>query len=85
MSIRENEKFRRAANDDSSNKPHSLKDFVSDIKRTFGLKYAHLLFPLSSFGFLTGIIECMYKTQWYKDTIFMNTTIRNVRGSLEAQ
>lgn len=39
MSIRENEKFRKAGNDNSSSKPHSLKDFVSDIKGTFGLKY----------------------------------------------
>lgn len=43
MSIRENEKFRKAVNDDSSSKPHSLKDFVSDIKGTFGLKYVRFI------------------------------------------
>ncbi|KAK4386774.1 putative galactinol--sucrose galactosyltransferase 2 [Sesamum angolense] len=41
MSIKENSKFRKTANDDSSNTPHSLKDFVSDIKSTFGLKYVY--------------------------------------------
>lgn len=48
MSIRENGKFRKASNDDSSSKPHSLKDFVSDIKGTFGLKYVRFIhiFPL---------------------------------------
>lgn len=52
MSIRENEKFRKAANDDSSGKPHSLKDFVSDIKGTFGLKYAAFIpiFPPSDYN-----------------------------------
>lgn len=57
MSIRENEKFRKAANDDSSNKPHSLKDFVSDIKGTFGLKYAVSPSCLSSSEFLDYRIE----------------------------
>ncbi|KAL0310807.1 UNVERIFIED_CONTAM: putative galactinol--sucrose galactosyltransferase 2 [Sesamum angustifolium] len=49
MSIKENSKFRKTANDDSSNTPHSLKDFVSDIKSTFGLKYVYVWHALMGY------------------------------------
>lgn len=39
VSIKENNKFRETANEDLNEAPSGLKDFVSDIKRTFGLKY----------------------------------------------
>ncbi|KZV27585.1 putative galactinol--sucrose galactosyltransferase 2 [Dorcoceras hygrometricum] len=42
MSVKENSKFCKADNEESSNKPHSLKEFISDIKCTFGLKYVYL-------------------------------------------
>ncbi|CBI38532.3 unnamed protein product, partial [Vitis vinifera] len=39
VSIKENNKFRETANEDLNEAPSGLKDFVSDIKSTFGLKY----------------------------------------------
>lgn len=67
MSIRENEKFRKAANDDSSNKPHSLKDFVSDIKGTFGLKYVYVWHALM--GYWGGLHPNSPGTQKYNPTL----------------
>ncbi|KAL7103130.1 hypothetical protein ACP275_08G162000 [Erythranthe tilingii] len=49
MSIRENKKFRKEANDDSVNTPHSLKDFVSDIKNTYGVKYVYVWHALMGY------------------------------------
>ncbi|KAL0321028.1 UNVERIFIED_CONTAM: putative galactinol--sucrose galactosyltransferase 2 [Sesamum radiatum] len=49
MSIKENSKFRKTTNDNSSNTPHSLKDFVSDIKSTFGLKYVYVWHALMGY------------------------------------
>ena len=37
-SIKENNKFRRIANEAKSKAPSDLKEFISDIKRTFDLK-----------------------------------------------
>ncbi|KAJ9690061.1 hypothetical protein PVL29_012629 [Vitis rotundifolia] len=42
VSIKENNKFRETANEDLNGAPSGLKDFVSDIKRTFGLKYVYV-------------------------------------------
>lgn len=39
VSIKENKKFRRTADTDPRGKTYDLNDFVSTIKRTFGLKY----------------------------------------------
>lgn len=46
MSIKENQKFRRKEDEDLSNTPKDLKDFVSDIKERFGLKYSPKTAPL---------------------------------------
>lgn len=46
VSIEENNKFRKMQNEAVSEAPSGLKEFVSDIKRTFGLKY---VFPFASF------------------------------------
>lgn len=62
MSIRENKKFRKEADEGSSNTPHSLKDFVSDIKSTFSVKYAHSLLRPSTFDILIDI-KCISKIQ----------------------
>ncbi|KAH6825870.1 hypothetical protein C2S53_020307 [Perilla frutescens var. hirtella] len=67
MSIRENDKFRKAANDDSSNKPHNLKDFVSDIKGTFDLKYVYVWHALM--GYWGGLHPNSPGTQKYNPTI----------------
>lgn len=40
LSIKENHKFRRQENGVPSSLPRDLKEFVSDIKETFKLKYA---------------------------------------------
>lgn len=37
-SIKENKKFRRIANEANSKTPSDLKEFISDIRRTFDLK-----------------------------------------------
>ncbi|CBI29568.3 unnamed protein product, partial [Vitis vinifera] len=42
VSIKENNKFRETANEDLNEAPSGLKDFVSDIKSTFGLKYVYV-------------------------------------------
>ncbi|KAK6133141.1 hypothetical protein DH2020_033180 [Rehmannia glutinosa] len=67
MSIRENKKFRKEANDDSSNIPHSLKDFVSDIKRTFGLKYVYVWHALM--GYWGGLHPNAPGTKKYNPTL----------------
>lgn len=52
MSIVENKKFRRITNEALNKVPTSLKEFVSDIKRTFGLKYVLSFNLVLSSGFL---------------------------------
>ncbi|XP_034697047.1 probable galactinol--sucrose galactosyltransferase 2 [Vitis riparia] len=42
VSIKENNKFRETVNEDLNEAPSGLKDFVSDIKSTFGLKYVYV-------------------------------------------
>ncbi|PIN13264.1 Galactinol--sucrose galactosyltransferase [Handroanthus impetiginosus] len=67
MSIRENKKFRKAGNDNSSNTPHSLKDFVSDIKTTFGLKYVYVWHALM--GYWGGLHPNAEGTKKYNPTL----------------
>ncbi|XP_042039687.1 probable galactinol--sucrose galactosyltransferase 2 [Salvia splendens] len=77
MSIRENEKFRKASNYDSSGKPHSLKDFVSDIKETFGLKYVYVWHALM--GYWGGLHPNCPGTQKYNPTVkFPQLSIGNL-------
>ncbi|XP_057795142.1 probable galactinol--sucrose galactosyltransferase 2 isoform X2 [Salvia miltiorrhiza] len=77
MSIRENEKFRKAANDDSSGTPHSLKDFVSDIKGTYGLKYVYVWHALM--GYWGGLHPNCPGTQKYNPTLkFPQQSIGNL-------
>lgn len=49
MSVKENSKFCKVDNEESSNKPHSLKEFVSDIKCTFGLNYVYVWHALMGY------------------------------------
>ncbi|KAG8365325.1 hypothetical protein BUALT_Bualt18G0092900 [Buddleja alternifolia] len=67
MSIRENNKFRSTKNEDSSNKPHDLKEFVSDIKRTFGLKYVYVWHALM--GYWGGLHPDAPGTKKYNPTL----------------
>ncbi|XP_015879986.2 probable galactinol--sucrose galactosyltransferase 2 [Ziziphus jujuba] len=48
-SIEENSKFRRSVNDTESEAPSSLKDFVSEIRSTFGLKYVYVWHALMGY------------------------------------
>ncbi|KAL1566900.1 galactinol--sucrose galactosyltransferase [Salvia divinorum] len=77
MSIRENEKFRKASNYDSSGKPRSLKDFVSDIKENFGLKYVYVWHALM--GYWGGLHPNCPGTQKYNPTVkFPQQSIGNL-------
>ncbi|KAL6992930.1 galactinol--sucrose galactosyltransferase [Sarracenia purpurea var. burkii] len=49
ISIKENSKFRKTANEAPSEAPTGLKEFVSDIKRTFGLKYVYVWHALMGY------------------------------------
>ncbi|XP_059667205.1 probable galactinol--sucrose galactosyltransferase 2 [Cornus florida] len=49
VSIHENNKFQRKANEDLSEAPACLKDFVSEIKRIFGLKYVYVWHALMGY------------------------------------
>ncbi|GFQ05983.1 probable galactinol--sucrose galactosyltransferase 2 [Phtheirospermum japonicum] len=67
MSIRENKKFCKATNDDSSDSPRSLKDFVSDIKSTFGLKHVYMWHALM--GYWGGLHPNAPGTKKYNPTL----------------
>ncbi|KAL3614921.1 hypothetical protein CASFOL_040582 [Castilleja foliolosa] len=67
MSIRENKKFCKATNDGSSNSPHSLLDFVSEIKSTFGLKYVYVWHALM--GYWGGLHPNAPGTKKYNPTL----------------
>eukprot|EP00268_Persea_americana_P040157 TRINITY_DN39801_c0_g1_i6.p1 TRINITY_DN39801_c0_g1~~TRINITY_DN39801_c0_g1_i6.p1 ORF type:complete len:359 (+),score=47.89 TRINITY_DN39801_c0_g1_i6:624-1700(+) len=49
VSIKENKKFRRTADTDPRGKIYDLNDFVSTIKRTFGLKYVYVWHALMGY------------------------------------
>lgn len=66
MSIRENMKFRKASSEASS-VPNSLKEFISDIKSTFGLKYVYVWHALM--GYWGGLHLDAPGTQKYNPTL----------------
>ncbi|XP_071929001.1 probable galactinol--sucrose galactosyltransferase 2 [Coffea arabica] len=66
MSIRENMKFRKASSKASS-APNSLKEFISDIKSTFGLKYVYVWHALM--GYWGGLHLDAPGTQKYNPTL----------------
>ncbi|XP_058112944.1 probable galactinol--sucrose galactosyltransferase 2 isoform X1 [Magnolia sinica] len=49
LSIKENNKFRRTSKGDADEGPSDLKDFVTSIKRTFGLKYVYMWHALMGY------------------------------------
>ncbi|KAM7501087.1 hypothetical protein LguiA_025501 [Lonicera macranthoides] len=49
VSIEENNKFQKTQNEAVSEAPSGLKEFVSDIKRTFGLKYVYVWHALMGY------------------------------------
>ncbi|KAG8494346.1 hypothetical protein CXB51_012146 [Gossypium anomalum] len=53
-SIKENKKFRRTANEANSKTPSDLKEFISDIRRTFDLKYVYVWHAL--LGYWGGLV-----------------------------
>ncbi|KAL3519245.1 hypothetical protein ACH5RR_017394 [Cinchona calisaya] len=66
MSIRENTKFRKASNG-ASRAPNSLKEFISDIKSSFGLKYVYVWHALM--GYWGGLHPDAPGTQKYNPTL----------------
>ncbi|CAN6690336.1 unnamed protein product [Malus baccata var. baccata] len=63
-SIQENNKFRRTTNKEGeSETPSSLKDFVSEIKGTFGLKYVYVWHAL--LGYWGGLLPNALGTKKY--------------------
>ncbi|GMY36565.1 probable galactinol--sucrose galactosyltransferase 2 [Fagus crenata] len=66
-SIEENNKFRRAANEPQSEAPSSLKDFVTDIKRNFGLKYVYVWHAL--LGYWGGLLPNALGTKKYNSKL----------------
>ncbi|XP_062160527.1 probable galactinol--sucrose galactosyltransferase 2 [Alnus glutinosa] len=62
-SIEENNKFRRTANEAQSEAPIGLKDFVSDIKRNFGLKFVYVWHAL--LGYWGGLLPNALGTKTY--------------------
>ncbi|XP_059438212.1 probable galactinol--sucrose galactosyltransferase 2 [Corylus avellana] len=63
VSIEENDKFRRTANEAQSKAPIGLKDFVSEIKRNFGLKYVYVWHAL--LGYWGGLLPNASGTKKY--------------------
>ncbi|XP_017979161.1 PREDICTED: probable galactinol--sucrose galactosyltransferase 2 isoform X2 [Theobroma cacao] len=62
-SIKENKKFRRISNEAKSKAPRDLKEFVSDIKKTFGLKYVYVWHAL--LGYWGGLAPNTLGTKMY--------------------
>ncbi|XP_051133904.1 probable galactinol--sucrose galactosyltransferase 2 [Andrographis paniculata] len=67
MSVEENAKFRKAPGDDSVNTPHSLKDFVSEIKTIYSIKYVYVWHALM--GYWGGLHPDAPGTKKYNPTI----------------
>ncbi|TKY72294.1 galactinol--sucrose galactosyltransferase 2 [Spatholobus suberectus] len=64
ISIKENNKFRAAGDVTESGAPDSLKDFVSEIKSTFGLKYVYVWHAL--LGYWGGLDPNASGTKTYE-------------------
>ncbi|XP_022716287.1 probable galactinol--sucrose galactosyltransferase 2 isoform X2 [Durio zibethinus] len=62
-SIKENKKFRRIDNEAKSKAPSDLKEFISDIKRTFDLKYVYVWHAL--LGYWGGLVPNALETTSY--------------------
>ncbi|XWS18064.1 hypothetical protein CRYUN_Cryun32bG0010400 [Craigia yunnanensis] len=62
-SIKENNKFRRIENEAKSKAPSDLKEFISDIKRTFDLKYVYVWHALH--GYWGGLVPNTLGTKSY--------------------
>lgn len=62
-SVKENSKFRRIENEAKSNSPSDLKEFVSDIKKTYGLKYVYVWHAL--LGYWGGLVPNAPGTKCY--------------------
>ncbi|KAK4491878.1 hypothetical protein RD792_002658 [Penstemon davidsonii] len=67
MSIKENQKFRNTTNGTSTNKQHGLKEFISDIKTTFGVKYVYVWHALM--GYWGGLHPDSLGTEKYNPTL----------------
>ncbi|XP_062088022.1 probable galactinol--sucrose galactosyltransferase 2 isoform X1 [Humulus lupulus] len=63
LSIKENNKFRRASDDAQSDAPSDLKSFVSEIKSTYGLKYVFVWHALM--GYWGGLVPDVPGTKKY--------------------
>ncbi|XP_017604223.1 probable galactinol--sucrose galactosyltransferase 2 [Gossypium arboreum] len=62
-SIKENKKLRRIANEANSKTPSDLKEFISDIRRTFDLKYVYVSHAL--LGYWGGLVPNIVATKNY--------------------
>ncbi|EPS67528.1 hypothetical protein M569_07242 [Genlisea aurea] len=67
MSIKENSKFRRTEVENSENIPLSLKDFVSEMKTSFGLKHVYMWHAL--LGYWGGLQPDSPTTKKYNPTL----------------
>ncbi|KAF8414301.1 hypothetical protein HHK36_002303 [Tetracentron sinense] len=67
VSIKENNKFRKTANGTFIDAPSDLKEFVSDIRRTFGLKYIYVWHALM--GYWGGVHPNAPGTEKYKSKL----------------
>ncbi|OVA19719.1 Glycosyl hydrolases 36 [Macleaya cordata] len=67
VSIKENSKFRKKANEALNEAASNLKDFISDIRRTFGLKYVYVWHALM--GYWGGVHPDMTETKKYNSRL----------------
>ncbi|XP_018730644.2 probable galactinol--sucrose galactosyltransferase 2 isoform X2 [Eucalyptus grandis] len=67
VSIKENQKFRRSENGSLSEAPTDLKEFVSDIKGTYGLKYVYVWHALM--GYWGGLLPGAEATKKYNPVL----------------
>ncbi|GAV70578.1 LOW QUALITY PROTEIN: Raffinose_syn domain-containing protein [Cephalotus follicularis] len=65
VSIEENNKFKGTGNDDK-NEASSLKEFVSEIKKTFGLDYVYVWHALTVLGYRGGLLPNAQGNEKYK-------------------
>ncbi|KAK1395425.1 Galactinol--sucrose galactosyltransferase [Heracleum sosnowskyi] len=63
VSIEENNKFRKPGNEAAGNPPSGLKDFVSEIKKSYGLKYVYVWHALM--GYWGGLNPTVPGTEKY--------------------
>ncbi|XP_064961648.1 probable galactinol--sucrose galactosyltransferase 2 [Musa acuminata AAA Group] len=67
VSVKENNKFRRTADGASNNGATSLKDFVSNIKQTYGLRYVYVWHALM--GYWGGVSPDAAETKKYNSKL----------------